>query len=438
MSAKNLDSVRTMVARVLKEMEEESRLAGKAFSLDKVNLSEFQRRSGLSRQRVRTLARHGFTVRQNGNTGRRKVSVLSGYEPKVDELLRQEVTNSSVILGRLRETGYRGGRTTIKMYVSAHRDLVPAPRVLAKPRGNRGRRYETGPGECFQMDWGFVNVDDETGGAWKAACFVMVCHYCGLRYVQFFPNAKQENLFIGMLGGFVAMGLPEFVLTDNMKSVVTARDSDGRPIWNGNYAQFMDAVGFQTRLCRPRHAFTKGAVERLVRFVKQNFVAGRRFSDISGLNLEASRWCRVVNGLRHPEHGWVPLDEHYGPEGMEPFAVDQSLSRYRAPLRNISFDGYVSYEGRRYGVPLSYGKRQVRVLRDGERLFILDPETCEVVQPHMVDWSQTPHPCAGQWEVLQPEEFPTAPVTVTLSRSAPDADQRFARFGFDDGEAGNG
>ena len=44
----------------------------------------------------------------------------------------------------------------MKMYITAHKDLVPAVRRLVEPQGNRGRHYETNPGEAFQMDWGFV------------------------------------------------------------------------------------------------------------------------------------------------------------------------------------------------------------------------------------------------------------------------------------------
>ena len=54
---------------------------------------------------------------------------------------------------------------------------------------------------------------------WKCACFVMVCHHCGFRYIEFFPNSMQESLFIGMLHAFSVMGVPRRVLTDNMKSV---------------------------------------------------------------------------------------------------------------------------------------------------------------------------------------------------------------------------
>lgn len=81
------------------------------------------------------------------------------------------------------------------------------------------------------MDWGFVKVQDHAGNVLTAACFAMICHHCGERYVEFCPNAKQENLFIGMIHAFQYMGIPTHILTDNMKSVVIRRDIEGKPVW---------------------------------------------------------------------------------------------------------------------------------------------------------------------------------------------------------------
>lgn len=127
------------------------------------------------------------------------------------------------------------------------------------------------------MDWGFVNADTGNDNSYEVACFAMICHHCGERYIEFFPNAKQENLFIDKIHAFKRMGISKHVPTDNMKSVVTCRDIEGHPIWNHDYEVFMNTIGFETKLCRHRHPFTKGAVERLVRFVKENFLAGRVF-----------------------------------------------------------------------------------------------------------------------------------------------------------------
>lgn len=100
----------------------------------------------------------------------------------------------------------------------------------------------------------------------------MICHCCGQRYVEFFPNARQENLFIGMLHAFRYMGIPRYVLTDNMKSVVVRRDLQSHPVWQKDYESFMKAVGFQTKLCKPRPPFTKGKVERFRDTAYFNFV----------------------------------------------------------------------------------------------------------------------------------------------------------------------
>jgi hypothetical protein len=206
--------------------------------------------------------------------------------------------------------------------IASHLHLMPAKREVVSPQGNRGRRYRTEPGESFQMDWGFVNVD-AGNTTFRAACFAMICHHCGNSYIEFFPNAKQENLFIGMIHAFEHLGIPHYVLTDNMKSVVNGRDADGHPLWNHEYAAFMEAVGFQTKLCKPRHLFTKGAVERLVRFVKESFVTGRSFGNITDLNMEALRWCEKQNNDYHKASDCVPAREHA-----------RHWLNYRLPLTN--------------------------------------------------------------------------------------------------------
>ena len=239
---------------------------------------------------------NGFKSVPHGRSGQKADStVLSGYTSTLDSLLKIGVTNSVVCLDRLNEMGYTGSLSTVKRYIAAHKYLVHAKRQQVNPQGNRGRRYRTGPGEAYQMDWGFTWVTNPNGNEYKVACFAMICHHCGKMYIEFFPNAKQENLFIGMIHGFYMMGIPKYILTDNMKSVVTKRDFEGHPVWQKDYESFMNTVGFRTKLCKPRHPFTKGKVERLMRFVKDNFLTGRLFWNITDLNEQALMWCDRQN-----------------------------------------------------------------------------------------------------------------------------------------------
>lgn len=427
-----------IVSRALEDMKAEQ---GEKFSLDSVNLAELKRRTGLSRGKLRKMKRDGFKRKQHGLIGTTAEStVLSGYTGFMDDCLRKGVKNSEVIYDRLQEMGYQGGKTQIKVYIAAHKHLLPAKRQIVSPQGNRGRRYSTDPGESYQMDWGFVNVEDDSGTATKVACFAKICHHCGERYIEFFPNARQENLFIGMIHAFCYMGVPQRILTDNMKSVVIRRNEDGKPIWQKDYAEFMNTVGFETTLCKPRHPFTKGAVERLVRFVKENFIAGRTFHDLTDLNAQALEWCNKQNSIYHKAVNCVPLEKHtqYCCCIAQELPRTVEIAKYLCPIRQISFDGFVNYEGRRFGVPYWYEEHSCRVKRDQGSIYIYDMELTRVLATHPVTWSRDDSFCKDQYLEKQPEELPSTPVKSVIQRvDPPKRLTGFAKFNFDMEDAGD-
>ena len=432
MDERERNDLQSTISQALQIIKEK---AGDKFDIEKVNIAELQRLTGLSRKKLRNLKDNGFIVKPHGLTGRKKdVTVLSGFTGMVDALLMKGVTNSSTIKDRLDEAGYTGSQTTIKEYISEHKALVPAKRQIVAPQGNRGRRYTSEPGESFQMDWGFVNVEQDFGATYRVACFAMICHHCGERYVEFFPNAKQENLFIGMIHAFQRMGIPEHVLTDNMKSVSTGRDSDGKPIWNKEYEAFMATIGFETKLCKPRHPFTKGAVERLVQFVKKNFMAGRTFGSITDLNYEAWRWCDRQNNRYHDGVYCIPHEEHQKNclPAISELTLSDPIRIYLWPERRISFDGFVNYEGRRFGVPYRYAGKTCRVSRQEFTLYIYTPDLKHKLVEHNVTWSRRDSFCKDQYATEQPEEYPTSPVTTLMHQSNPPLNRSaFDRFNFD-------
>lgn len=423
-----------IITQVIDSMKEEQ---GDSFSLEKINLAELERRTGITRARLRKLKKDNFQLKPHGNKGRKvETTVLSGFTSVIDNMLMAGVENSAVIFDRLEDLGYEGGLTTIKNYIRDHKDLVPAPRQQVAPQGDRSRRYQTGPGEAFQMDWGFTWVIDPTGHEYKVACFAMICHHCGKMYVEFFPNAKQENLFIGMIHAFYMLGVPKYILTDNMKSVVNRRDLEGHPVWNKDYEAFMDIIGFRTKLCKPRHPFTKGKVERLIRFVKDNFLAGRLFWNITDLNEQALRWCDKHNGKYHRVIDDIPdfLHSSKCTELALSLREDHEILVYLFPERKISFDGFISYESRRFGVPYRYIGKSARVCRKQDTLYIYSFDLKELLVTHDVTWSKLDSYCKDQFpERAMPEELPSAPVTTRIQMIAePDERSAFDKFNFDE------
>lgn len=420
---------------ITQALENLKSIHGENFSISDVSLADMERLTGISRQRLRTLKKNGFIIRPHGLKGKKSnnAGTVSEYSDIMNDLLKSGVRNASVIYDRLLERGYTGSKSSVKRYVSSHAYLVPAKRQIVSPQGNRGRRYETGPGECYQMDWGFVNAESQDGVITRIACFAMVCHHCGKRYIEFFPNAKQENLFIGMVHAFMFMGVPSYVLTDNMKSVVIRRDSDGHPVWQSDYELFMGNLGFETKLCKPRHPYTKGKVERLVRFVKDNFIAGRPYRELTDFNYEALSWCRRKDSIYSRCVDCIPEQKHQSECMKKAPLLEESepLLYYLCPERRISFDGFVTYEGRRFGVPYWYPEKTCRVRRDGYVLYIYDSELSKILVTHDVTWSRKDSWCRDQYATEQPEEKPSVPVKVQVEQiSPPETPSGFEKFNF--------
>ena len=425
------DDLQEIIDKALEEMAAE---AGEGFSIDTLSLAEFCRRTGLTRSRARTIRKHGFRALPHGNSGRKAgATVLTGHTGLVDDQLRRGVTNSQVIYERLLGQGYRGGLTSVKTYIAAHRDLVPAPRRHVAPQGGRSQRFRTGPGEAYQMDWGFASVENREGSECRIACFAMVCHHCGTFYVEFFPNARQENLIIGMLHAFMAMGVPDEVPADNMKSVVTRRDADGHPVWQRDYASFMELVGLGTKLCKPRHPFTKGKAGRLIRFARGNFLAGMAFADITRPDEEALLWCARQAGRWRRAVACVPADEHDAACGPATRALEvtDEVAAWLCPRRKITFDGFVSYEGRRFGVPYWYDRRECRAGREGSYLHIYSDDLSLELAVHAVTWDRGDSWCEGQWAGDGPCELPSQQPTATIAQVEPPTEKpAFAKFDF--------
>ena len=101
-----------ILSQALNEIKSEM---GDQFSLEKNNLAELERRTGISRARLRHIKENGFTVQPHALIGRKaNTTVLTGFTGMIDALLRRGVKNSSVIFDRLIENGYTGGKTSVK------------------------------------------------------------------------------------------------------------------------------------------------------------------------------------------------------------------------------------------------------------------------------------------------------------------------------------
>lgn len=163
-------------------------------------------------------------------------------------------SRSQVIFERLLGQGYAGGLTTVKTYIAAHRDLVPAKRRQAAPQGLPrpalpGRR----PEEAYQMDWGFVAVERPGGERARIACFAMGLPPLRERPRRVLPErAPGEPPHPGccVLGAGRADRAHRQHEERGRPAAMSTAGPSGRPTTPSSWAS-----SASTRLCRPRHLY---------------------------------------------------------------------------------------------------------------------------------------------------------------------------------------
>jgi len=287
----------------------------------------------------------------HGLKGKVKGSKLDAFKPYLKELLGQGIFNCIVLLEKIQEKKYDGSITIIKDYVSNFRP---------PKSGKAVSRYETPPGKQAQMDWGITHYADENGIIHKSPAFVMIMGSSRAKYVEFTKRCDFYSLLKCMVNAFEYFGgIPETVLTDRMKTVIIGSEA-GKPIWNSRFSDFAADMGFVPKVCKPRKPQTKGKVERLVDYVKDNFLPGRIFVDLEDLNSQALVWCKHVDSKVHGTTGEIPLRALMS-EPLLGLPAKVTRDKYRWEVRKVTREGFVSFDGAKYGVPWQYSNREVRV-----------------------------------------------------------------------------
>jgi hypothetical protein len=108
-------------------------------------------------------------------------------------------------------------------------------------------------------------------------------------------------------------------------------------------------------------------VERGVKFLKENFLPGKCFTDLEDLNGQARQWCFEQNKSVHGSTGKIPM-KMLSEENLLPLPDINVRSAYRWQTRKAGKDGFISYNGVLYGLPWEYSGKEISVREVGDAL----------------------------------------------------------------------
>ena len=308
---------------------------------------------GIARNTVRRYLRTPEAMRPKPRQLRG--SKLDPYMEYIDRRMGEGLENCRVLQRELRARGYGGSYTILAEYVRPRRQSRQPKAAV---------RFDTAPGEQAQVDWGSFAYIGGDGRQRRVWAFVMVLGWSRAIYVEFVRRADTASFIRCHINAFGYLGgVPRRCLYDNAKVVTLGRDPEGRIEWNQRMLDFSLRVGFELKLCQPYRAQTKGKVESGVKYVRGNLWPSLRFTDDADLNRQTLEWCDQVANAR--EHGtthrvpWDMLAEEHPQLGKLP--EERGLAPYLREDRTVARDGYVSFEGSRYGVHWQWAGSTVQV-----------------------------------------------------------------------------
>jgi transposase len=328
-------------------------------------------------------------------------SKLDPFKPYLDRRFRQYPLSAVRLLAEIRPMGYHGSIDLLRRYLRT----LQAP---DRARAQASVRFETPPGLQAQVDWAHCGrFSDPDGHPLSIYAFVMVLSFSRMLYLEFTATMELPVLLRCHQNAFAFFGgWPAELLYDNMKQVKLTPGPHGP--WNPLFLDFVHHYGITPRVCRVRRPRTKGKVERIVGYVRDNFLAGRSFSGWDDLHGQGRNWLTHTANVRtHATTQKRPIDLLEAEQltnlaSILPYRLCQTF------VRTVDVEGFVHLEGSRYSTPPEHVGQPVLVergenritIRRGERVIAEHPRAthrgeCVVDRAHVAAFWQLAMPKGG-------------------------------------------
>jgi hypothetical protein len=309
---------------------------------------------------------------------------LRAYYDHVFELLKEHpYLSAAQIEDRLLE---HFGDQLPKVHSKTVYNFVQAIRMekgISKPKSGEDRYFEQRPptayGEEAQVDFGEHWMQKANGGRQKVYFMAVVLSRSRYKYAYFtnVPFTSDLAIKAHQLAFGYFEGVPRKMLYDQDK-VFIVEEHGGDVVLTQKFKRYIESESCNILFCRKADPQTKGKVENAVKYVKNNFLKGRKYHSMDQLNEDALKWLeRTGNGKKHGATQLVPKAE-WLIEKRSLFPVKNAKVRYLTELGRRSYkvrkDNTIAYKSNFYTLPTgTYQNRDsvvwVEARQDHLRIF---------------------------------------------------------------------
>ncbi|MEY2917587.1 MAG: hypothetical protein RIS73_1301 [Bacteroidota bacterium] len=242
-------------------------------------------------------------------------------------------------------------------------------------------------GRQGQIDFGEYNLRSSTGARVKVFFFTLVLSRSRFKYIWFSDHYFTSELAIQAheLAFEYIRGIPGEIVYDQDK-VFIVDENKGDIILTDKFRAYTREKEFSIYFCRKADPQSKGKVENVVKYVKQNFLYNRTYYNIETLNDEALGWLgRTANALPHAFTKKEPYSEWITEQTfLMPYTP--VVAQFIPLPYTVRKDNSISYKSNLYSLPLGTytGRGCVVTVRIDQDELIISSQTGELCR-HKID-----------------------------------------------------
>ncbi|MEW6328288.1 MAG: IS21 family transposase [Thermodesulfobacteriota bacterium] len=280
--------------------------------------------------------------------------MLDGYADEIRGMLGKGYIGTR-ICNELMGMGYQGSLSSVHRYIAGIR-------VEEEIRDKATTRVEPAAGRQMQYDWKEW-VLSVGGTPIKVYIHEVVLSYSRKKYYTYSVSISAQDVIRAIAKGIeFFQGVPEELVIDNPKQMVITHRADGVIRYNDEFLRFCGLYGLEPNPCQNYRARTKGKAERPFYYLQEHLLKGLEvegFSEFDGLLKD---FRDRYNARPHSALKESP-DERFSRELEHLRAVPQvePTVLYERQIRKVTNDGYISWEGNFYPVPMRLCMREVLV-----------------------------------------------------------------------------
>lgn len=359
--------------------------------------TKIAKRLGISRTTVyRYLKRDPDTMAKWVRSTKRRKKKLDDYKDRILGWLRENPDLSAAqVLDWLLERyeQLQVAESTVRLYVRELREEYDLPKETIS------RDYEAVPeapsASQIQVDFGETKQHTSDDKIVKLYCISFVLSHSRYKYIEWLDRPfTTRDVIRSHENAFEYFGGIADELVYDQDSLILVSENGGDLILTREFQAYKEERSLSIRMCRTADPESKGKIESVIKYVKNNFAKHRTYHGLDAWNESGWRWLERTGNYKYHNTTKKRPVAVFALEKQHLRPISSSIANYLdcdntyslSITRSVRKDNTIWYQSNRYSVPTgTFNKmKQVYIEEVNHELIIRETEQRKIIAQHQI------------------------------------------------------